>query len=249
MMSNETREARSSATFVQLVNTLVGDFDLIEVLTILTARSVDVLDASAAGILLADPQNRLRVMAASSEQIELLELFQVQNDEGPCLDSYQSGQVVAAEDLRRDDRWPAFAPECVAAGFPSVVAVPLRLETRRLGCLNLFMAEPTPRSDADHSLALAFADVATITIVQDEARRAAAIREATLQHALDSRIAIEQAKGMIAQSTGGDMDAAFAQLRSYARNNNRQLTQVAVSIVQGALPLDEVTVPATRRRR
>jgi GAF domain-containing protein len=226
---------------VQLANTLVGEFDVIDILTILTARSVEVLGATAAGILLADPQHHLRVMAASSEQIELLELFQVQNDEGPCLDSYNDGEVISAEDLRRDLRWPSFAAVCVAAGFPSVIAIPLRLDTRTLGCLNLFMSEPAPLQEADRSLAQAFADVATITIVQDEALRAAAIREATLQHALDSRIAIEQAKGMIAQSTGGDMDSAFAQLRNYSRGNNRQLTQVAIALIHGTLPLGDVT--------
>jgi GAF domain-containing protein len=247
--SNQTLTA---TTFVEIVETLVGDFDVIDVLTLLTSRCVELLDAAAAGILLADGDGHLRVVGASTEQIELLELFQVQNDEGPCLDCYHTGEVVLHSDLDVPSPWPLFAAECTAAGFASVCAVPLRLSTRTLGCLNMFMSEPGGLTQSDVALAQALADVASIAIVQDQATRDAAIREGQLQHALNSRIAIEQAKGMIAERHNVDMDEAFARLRTHARNSNRGLTAVAESLVAGSIAIDTITPrrppPPPRRR-
>ncbi len=237
------RQALTATTFVEIVDTLVSDFDVIDVLTALTSRCVELLDAAAAGILLADSRGMLRVIGASTEQIGLLELFQIQNDEGPCLDCYHSGSVVIQADLGAGSSWPRFAAESLAAGFPSVCAVPLRLKDARLGCLNLFMAEPIALHDADVALAQALADVASIAIVQDQATRDAAAREGRLQHALSSRIAIEQAKGIIAERAHVDMDTAFSRLRSFARNNNRGLTDVAESLVRGTLHMDVLARP------
>jgi GAF domain-containing protein len=235
------RSALTAQTFVEIVDTLVGDFDVIEVLTLLTTRCVELLNAAAAGILLADGDGHLRVMGASNEEVELLELFQIQNDEGPCLDSFQTGQVVTNPDLHAGSPWPKFAVESVQRGFPSVCAVPLRLKDVTLGCLNLFMSEPVLLPDTDVALAQALADVASIAIVQDQATREAAIREGQLQHALNSRIAIEQAKGMIAEGAGLDMNQAFNRLRTYARDNNRGLTDVAETLVAGSISVDELT--------
>jgi len=229
------RSALTATTFVELVETLVGDFDVIDVLTSLTSRCVELLDVAAAGILLADDQQRLRVIGASTEQIGLLELFQIQNDEGPCLDCFRTGQNVASHQLVDNTTWPAFAAESVAAGYPSVAAIPLRLKDLVLGCLNLFLTEPVAIAPSDVVLARALADVASIAIVQDLATREAAIREGQLQHALTSRIAIEQAKGMLAEHAQVDMDKAFALLRSYARSNRRGLTDVAQAMVDGEL--------------
>ncbi len=241
-----TRQALTATTFVEIVETLVSDFDVIEVLTVLTARCVELLGASAAGILLADDAGLLRVIGASTEQIQLLELFQVQNDEGPCLDCFQSGTVVLHSNLDTVSPWPLFAVECTKAGFASVCAVPMRLKSQILGCLNLFMPTPGGLSDADVALAQALADVASISIIQDQATRDSAVREINLQHALNSRIAIEQAKGMIAERKGIDMDEAFSRLRSYARNNNRGLTDVASALIAGSLSTD-VLAPARRQ--
>lgn len=235
------RNALTAVTFVEIVDTLVDDFDVIEVLTVLTSRSVELLEAAAAGILLADAAGHLRVMAASTEQIELLELFQIQNDEGPCLDCFHGGAVVVHDDLAASSPWPMFAVESVRVGFPSVCAVPLRLKDVVLGCLNLFMSESVSLGAADVALAQALADVASIAIIQDQATREAAIREGQLQHALNSRIAIEQAKGMVAERVGVDMDAAFSILRRFARNNNRGLTEVAGALVNGTLKIDVLT--------
>jgi GAF domain-containing protein len=234
------RQALTATTFVEIVDTLVDDFDVIEVLTLLTSRSVELLEAAAAGILLADSEGHLRVIGASTERVGLLELFQIQNDEGPCLDCFNTGAVVRNSSLDQSSPWPRFAAESVDAGFPSVCAVPLRLKDLILGCLNLFMSEPVGLSDAEVSLAQALADVASIAIVQDQATRQAAIREGHLQHALTSRISIEQAKGMISERGQVDMDEAFTRLRSYARNNNRGLTEVAESLIAGRISVDSV---------
>ena len=240
------RQALTAATFVEIVDTLVDDFDVIDVLTVLTSRCVQLLEAAAAGILLVDPLGHLRVIGASTEQVGLLELFQIQNDEGPCLDCFNSGLVVVNADLTAASPWPRFAAESVSAGLPSVCAVPLRLKDSILGCLNLFMSEPMQLSDSEVLLAQALADVASIAILQDQATRQAAIREGHLQHALHSRIAIEQAKGMVAERAKIDMDDAFSRLRSFARNHNRGLTEVAESVVHGTTGVDAI-VNARRR--
>ena len=234
------RQTLTATTFVEIVDTLVGDFDVIEVLTSLTSRCVELLKVAAAGILLADDDRRLRVIGASNEQIQLLELFQVQSDEGPCLECFRSGRIVLHSDLDALSRWPQFAAECANAGFSSVCAVPLRLKAHTLGCLNMFMSEPGGLTEADVALAQAFADVASIAIIQDQATREAAVREGHLQHALNSRIAIEQAKGMIAEHSRVDMDEAFSRLRAYARNNNLRLTDVAEALMAGRTPINAI---------
>ena len=234
------RQALTATTFVEIVDTLVDDFDVIDVLTQLTSRSVELLPAAAAGILLADADGHLRVIGASTEQVGLLELFQIQNDEGPCLDSYRTGAVVVDASLDSHSAWPRFAEESVRSGYPSVCAVPLRLKSLTLGCLNMFMSEPVALVDAEIALAQALADVASIAIVQDLATREAAIREGHLQHALTSRISIEQAKGMISERGSVDMDEAFNRLRSYARSNNRLLTEVAESIIAGTTGIESL---------
>lgn len=242
------RQALTSATFVEIVDTLVDNFDVIEVLTMLTSRSVELLGAAAAGILLADERGQLRVIGASTEEVQLLELFQIQNAEGPCLDCFRTGAVVLHDHLDRDNPWPQFAAESVRSGYTSVCAVPLRLREMILGCLNLFMTEPVGLPDAEVALAQALADVATIAILQDQASRQAALREGHLQHALISRIVIEQAKGMIAERTGVDMDEAFNRLRNYARNHNSGLTGVAEELVGGRLSVDAVSLRSPRTR-
>ena len=242
------RQALTAITFVEIVDTLVDDFDVIEVLTVLTSRCVELLDVAAAGILLADLDGQLRVMAASSEQIGLLELFQIQNDEGPCLDCFTTGQVIVHTDLAARSPWPNFARESLRAEFPSVCAVPLRLRDEILGCLNLFLRQPVGLAKQDIALAQALADVASIAIIQDNATREAAIRESQLRHALESRIAIERAKGMIAGRYGVDMEVAFSWLRTFARNNNRGLTDVAEALVSGSTLIDAVR-PGVRPTR
>ncbi len=243
----DIRQTLTATTFVEIVDSLVGDFDVIEVLTVLTSRCIELLGAAAAGILLADSDGHLRVVGASSEEINLLELFQIQNDQGPCLDCYHSGHVVLHSNLDEPSPWPLFADECTQAGFASVCAVPLRLKATTLGCLNMFISEPGGLSASDVALAQALADVACITIIQDQLTRDSAIREGHLQHALTSRIAIEQAKGMIAEGHHTDMDEAFSRLRAHARNANRGLTELAESVVAGMTTVDRFQAAASRR--
>ena len=244
-----SREALATRTFVQLAGTLVVDFDLIDLLTVLAVRSVELLGAAAAGILLADTEGRLRVMAASNEEAELLELFQLQSDAGPCLDCYSGGDAIVNADLRGDTPWPAFAKESIRLGFASVCALPMRLRHDMLGCLNLFVAQPGGLNPTDVALAQALADVASIAIVQDGANRLATTRELQLQHALDSRVIIEQAKGMIAEHESVSMDRAFSVIRTYARKNNLPLTATAQNLVGGDLSIDILTKASEQRPR
>jgi transcriptional regulator with GAF, ATPase, and Fis domain len=242
------REEVLTRTFVQLADSLVEGFDIIDLLTALVDRCVELLRAASAGIVLADGDGMLHVMAASSEEVRLLELLQIQTHEGPCLESYSTGAIVSDTDLQvAQHRWPRFAPEAVGRGFLAVSAIPLRLRSRVIGALNLFHAAPGALPQPDIRLAQAMADVASVAIVQDQAIRAAEVRSGQLQHALDSRVAIEQAKGMLSERAQVGMDEAFGRLRSYARSNNRRLTAVASEIVRGALPIEAVAGASPRR--
>jgi hypothetical protein len=229
-----------SQTFVELADSLVDEFDVIELLTVLADRCVALLDSAAAGILLADERGRLHVMAASSEQARLLELFQLQNHEGPCLDCFSSGRASVNQVLADSPQWPRFAAEARAAGFLCVQALPLRLRDRVIGALNVFMDDRVVIPEADLAVAQALADVATIAILQNEAARESRAIVAQLQTALNSRIAIEQAKGILAERTGLPMDEAFSRIRRFARDHNRKLSVVARDLVDGKLPSEAV---------
>jgi GAF domain-containing protein len=244
------RESLVSHTFLQLADTLVDDFDIIDLLTILVDRCLELLDADAAGILLVDTAGNLRVMAASSEQARLLELFQLQNEQGPCLEAYSSGQAVVNTELREAyEQWPRFIPYAVGAGFESAYALPLRLRGTVIGALNLFRSTTGPMPDADVQLAQALADIASIAILQAKAIQDAQQRDDQLQHALDSRVVIEQAKGMLAERAHIDMDTAFNWIRTRARSSNTQLTTIAARIITGELaPSDIAAKPSTLRK-
>src|SRR6267154_671355 len=217
-----------SETFVELTDTMVAGFDVIDFLHVLTDRSVQLLDVSAAGLLLADPRGELRVVAASSEAARLLELFQLQNDQGPCLDCFRAGRPVAAADLAAEaQRWPRFAAAARQAGFIAVQALPMRLRDQVIGALNLFRAAPGAFDPASVRIGQALADVATIGLLHERSMRRSDILNEQLQAALNSRVIIEQAKGKLAERLGIDMDRAFTMLRDYARNSNQRLTNVA----------------------
>jgi GAF domain-containing protein len=230
------REALLARTLVELADTLVADFDVVELLTALTDGCVDVLDVGAAGLMLVSPDGDLRVMAASSEAMRVLELFQLQSQEGPCLDCYRTGQPVVNQDLATvNGRWPRFAVEALAAGFRSVHALPMRLRGSVIGALNLFHVDTGEMRQDDVVAAQAMADVATIAVLQHRAALEAQVLNEQLNHALNSRIVIEQAKGMLAERVGADMEEAFAKLRHYARSRNIRLVDVAGDVVSGTL--------------
>ena len=224
-----------SDTFVELADTMVADFDVIDFLHLLTDRSVALLSASAAGVMLADPRGELRVAASSNEAAGLLELFQIQNDQGPCLDCFRTGQPVTATDLAAPgQQWPRFAAAATQAGFRTVEALPMRLRDQVIGALNLFRADPGPFDPAELRLGQALADVATIGLLHERnVRRSDTVAE-QLQGALNSRVVIEQAKGKLAERLSMDMDQAFTVLRDYARNSNQRLTDVAHDFVISA---------------
>ncbi|MEA3055202.1 MAG: hypothetical protein QOD30_634 [Actinomycetota bacterium] len=231
-----TREAALARTFVELADTLVDDFDVVDLLTRLADRCVEVLDVDAAGIMLAAPDGPLRVMASSSEAMRVLELFEAQAQEGPCPDCHRTGLPVVSQDLGADDgRWPRFAAEAVAAGFRSAYALPMRLRGSVIGALNLFRAGPGEMVAADIEVAQAFADVATIAILQHRAAHEAQVINEQLTHALNSRVVIEQAKGMIAERLELDMERSFAALRGHARNHNLRLADVAGAVISGTI--------------
>ena len=245
-----TREERLARTFVELADTLVDDFDVVELTGLLVERSVQLLDASAAGLLLADNHDMLRLMASTSEAMELVELFQVQNDEGPCLDCYRSGERVIVDDLvAASERWPRFAQYAVQAGFLSAHALPLRLRGRVLGALNLFRSEPGGLGQADVAVGQALADAATIAVLQFRAMGEAHMVAEQLQGALQTRIVIEQAKGVLAERSEIGMDEAFSRLRTYARSHRRPLAEVAEEVVTGTLPSSVFERPAASSDR
>jgi hypothetical protein len=235
------RERGVTRAFVSLSNSLVGAFDLVDLLSGLTTDCAALLDIESAGLLLADAEGTLHVLAASSERTRNLELFQLQRAEGPCLDCFRSGRAVSAPDLREaEGRWPEFAARATAAGFASVHAVPMRLKDSVLGALGLFGTSIGPLGADDVSLAQALAHVACVAIVQD---KVATDREALaeqLQGALNSRVVLEQAKGILAQVGGLDMDQAFTTMRRYARDRNQRLTDVARALVHRELAADRL---------
>ena len=224
-----------AGTFVDLSDTLVADFDVVDFLHLLADRSVALLAASAAGVVLADPRGELRVAAASSQAAGLMELFQIQNDQGPCLDCFRTGQPVTAADLTGPSQpWPRFAAAAAQAGFRAVEALPMRLRDEVIGALNLFRAAPGPLDPADLRIGQALADIATIGLLQERNVRRSEIAAEQLQAALNSRVVIEQAKGKLAERLGIDMDRSFGLLRDYAHNTNQRLTDVARNFVDSA---------------
>jgi len=231
------RETLLARALVELAGTLVVGFDVVELLTLLADRCVDVLDVAAAGLMLAGPDGDLRMMASSTEAMRVLELFELQSDDGPCLDCYLSGKPVVNEDLAAvNGRWPRFAPQALAAGFRSVHALPMRLRGTVIGALNLFRAETGEMRGTDLDAAQALADIATIAILQHRATLEAQFVNQLRQHALNSRIVIEQAKGMVAEREGLDMEHAFTALRNHARNHNLRLVVLAEDVIGGFLP-------------
>ena len=231
---SRSREDALAETFVQLADTLVEDYDVVDLLDHLVTAAVNLLAVDAAGLLLDDQRGHLTVIASSSEETRLLEVFQVETNEGPCLDCVRTRAPVTSDDLSADrSKWPRFVDAAVAAGFRSVTAVPLRLRDQTIGGLNMFQCTGAPLGDADQRLAQALADVATIGILQHRSVHRSVVVAEQLQHALNSRVVIEQAKGVLAERHNLDMESSFSALRSHARTHNLKLTDLAQSVVHG----------------
>jgi GAF domain-containing protein len=247
-------DRRVREVFIELMNNLVTDYDIIEFLERLAARCAELLDLSACGVLLADQYGMLNLVAASGQQARLAELTQIQDAEGPCVEAYHSGEPVQCSNLSEiDPRWPMFTAAAWSAGFGAVQALPMRLRDERVGVLNLFCRVPGALDDDEVALGQAFADAAAVGIVHQRAlARSEAVTE-QLQLTLHSRIVIEQAKGFLAERLGLTVERAFILMRTFARENHRKLTDVAADIAVGrvefARPPDAEPVPAAPRTR
>lgn len=239
-MNTERRIAR---VFVELADTLVTEFDALDFLDMLTERSVELLGADAAGVILSDQHWRLQVVASTSNHAQDLELFELQSDEGPCLDCFHSGRVVANVDPAEAlVRWPQFSPASIDAGYRSAHAIPLRLRDKTIGAMNLFCVRESMLSDDDLALGQALADVATIGLLQERAARESELIAEQLQTALNSRVLIEQAKGVLLARAAVDVDEAFRLMRSHSRQNNRPLRDVAAAVIDGSLSLRQLKI-------
>jgi transcriptional regulator with GAF, ATPase, and Fis domain len=227
-------EMQLADVFVEMADTLVDDFDVIDFLHVLTERCVQLLSISACGLLLTDQQDNLQVVAASSERTRLLELFQLQTDQGPCVDCYRTGQPVSVVDLASAGRWPRFTAAAAEVGFVAVHALPMRLRTEVIGALNLFDTKSGALDKDKLRIGQALADIATIGLLQQRAIRRRDVLAEQLQTALNSRVLIEQAKGVLAERMHLDVDEAFTLLRRGARSQNRRLSELAQSIVDGS---------------
>jgi len=231
-----SREADVVRSLVEMADTLVDNYDVVDLLTGLADRCVSLLGVSAAGVMLASPAGGLGLVASSSEAMRLLELFELQARQGPCLDAFRTGERVEHENLAAGSgRWPSFSAAALQTGFRSVLALPLRLREVTLGALNLFSTTSTPMDEADIIVARAFADLAALSIIQHQAATEAQHLNEQLSAALTSRVVIEQAKGVISERAGIQLDDAFSRLRAHARNHNLHLTAVAQAAIDGTL--------------
>jgi len=244
MNVSEMAPVQLADVFVEMADTLVDDFDVIEFLHVLAERCVQLLGVSAAGLLLTDQQGALQVVAASSERTRLLELFQLQTDQGPCVDCFRTGQPVSVTDLPSAGRWPRFTAAAADVGFAAVHALPMRLRKEVIGALNLFDTNPGALDADKIRIGQAVADVATIGLLQQRAIHRRDLVTEQLQTALNSRVLIEQAKGVLAERLHVDVAEAFTILRGGARSHNRRLSDLAQAIVDGT----EQFLPPTASR-
>jgi len=253
----DDREGRVSRALVSLADTLVDDYDIIELLDRLIGYSVALLAADAAAIMLVDASGRLRAVASSSEDADMMELLQLQVEQGPCVECFHTGAPVSVADLNdARKRWPRFFDAVTQRRtYRSVHAIPLRLRGQAIGALNLFHREPGPLPQADLDVAQALADVATIGILSERAIHDAGVLNVQLQTTLNGRVIIEQAKGLIAHQGRISMDAAFARLRRYSRENNQRLVEVARQVANSQLAATDILTasagpsPPARRQR
>ncbi|TFD25979.1 GAF and ANTAR domain-containing protein [Cryobacterium lyxosi] len=237
-MITMARASLVSAAFIKLTDTLVGEYDVLDVLHTLVESCVEVLDATAAGLLLADPSGELQVVASTSEESYLVEVLQQQAGAGPCVDCYLTGTVVTLGDIAAcQDTYPDFAAAALSQGFHSVHAIPMRVHHRTIGALNLFRSDTGDVTPEDAAIGQALADVATISILQERTVYEDAVVNEQLQRALNSRILIEQAKGVIAQVSMVNMDEAFKRLRADARANNHTMRESAENVINRSVHL------------
>jgi len=236
-MTDESREARVASVFASLADTLVDDYDVVDLLQTLVDACRELLGVTEAGILLTDGQSgELEMIASTSEATRLVEVMQLAAHGGPCIDCFRAGAAVSVPDIRvHHPGWESFEKTALESGFLAVDAIPMRLRDITIGTLNLLRSAPGALASSEATVARAFADVATIGILQERAIHRAGALNVQLQTALDSRVVIEQAKGVVAQKTGLPVDEAYAPIRAYARAHQQPLRDVATRIVRREL--------------
>ncbi|MGJ9421525.1 ANTAR domain-containing protein [Aeromicrobium sp. CF3.5] len=229
---------RLATMFVEVADTLVDEFDLVDFLHDLADRVADITGASSVGLTLADHNGGLHYMASSSNSARHLELIQLQHDQGPCLECYQTGAPVIVDEVQgHGSRWPSFAAKAQELGVRSVHAFPMRLRGTVLGALNVFGETRLPLEEGDVKIVQAMADVASIAILQERALSNAEVLTEQLQGALNSRVVIEQAKGVVARQFDIGVEEAFTMIRSRARGERRPMVDLAADVVTGSINL------------
>ncbi|PKQ25877.1 MAG: transcriptional regulator [Actinobacteria bacterium HGW-Actinobacteria-4] len=248
-MDAGVRETRISAAFVAVADILTTDFDAVELLHTLVNDCVEILEMNAGGLMLADSTGELHLMTSTSEAAEFVEVMQMAASSGPCIDCFNTGRAVAVSDIADDaGGWPEFKKVALAHGFRSALATPMKLRGKVIGTMNLFSETAGEVSVRNAAVAQALADVATIGILQERVIREGQIVEEQLHRALDSRIVIEQAKGVIASALSVTMDDAFALLRKYARDRNLTIRSVSERVSDRELAVQDMATSSTAAR-
>jgi GAF domain-containing protein len=229
-MDGTSRETRINAAFVTVADTLTTDYDMVDLLHTLVEECVEILDMQAGGLMLVGSDGELQLMTSTSEGADFVEVMQLNAAAGPCIECFRTGLAVSVPDISVADQWPAFRAAALKQGFLAAHATPMKLRGQIIGTMNLFSSSVGEVDGRDAALAQALADVATIGILQERMIREGHVLSEQLHHALDSRIVIEQAKGVIAHSLSTTMDEAFSILRHYARSNNLTIRSVAEGI-------------------
>jgi len=237
-MPELTREAQLLKTFAKLADTLVVGYDVVDLLQLLVDTCHDLLDASAAGILLMDRAGELDLVVSTSESSRIVEMMQLGAEAGPCIESFRTGRVISLTDIRHSPpEWSRFRDSTLEQGFASVYAIPLRLRETTIGTLNLLRTATGELQVQDRVAAQAFADVATIGILHERSLRESLIVREQLQGALNSRIIIEQAKGVVAYTRGISTDDAFTLIRNYAKSHQASIADVSRQLVEMTLSI------------
>lgn len=232
-----SREARIIDTLVELADILVTPFEPDDLLYRLVDSCLEVLDAQAAGVLLRDQSGELRAVTATSRDVKELEVFEVALSEGPSYEAFRSGEQVAVDDLaNHGHEWPNITSAAQRQGFAACYGFPLRWHDDTVGALNVFLtAAQAPMSMSDQRAGRGLADIATIALLQGQRSSEADARTEQLQQALDNRVLIEQAKGLLGERHGLGAREAFERLRRYCRGHNLSLHQAAQEILEGRL--------------
>lgn len=241
---SDSRETLLVRTFVTVADSLVADYDIIDLLQTLVDRCTDLFDASAAGIILGPDDRHLEVIVSTGEASRSIGLMQLRAGEGPCVEAVTSGRVVSVSSrAEMHDRWPTFADASSESGYVSVHAIPLRLRGETIGSLNLFRDLEGALNESDATAAQALADVATISVLQERVIRDSTLVREQLQRALDSRVVIEQAKGVISHTHQLDMDSAYRLIRYHSRSSQTSLSAVAAGVIDGSVKIELPTPP------